>query len=90
MMKGVSTLKSIGEPVFDNIFVAYPEFGSFLEMNGMGQYILDNDQVKLIFNPTTSSYQTLLNPDNMRAFYKQYGEGAYSNLFSRFGFSSNE
>ena len=26
----------------------------------------------------------------MRAFYKQYGEGAYSNLFSRFGFTSNE
>jgi hypothetical protein len=51
---------------------------------------LDNDQVKLIFNPTTDSYQTLLNPDNMRAFYKQYGESAYSNLFSRFGFTSNE
>jgi len=25
----------------------------------------------------------------MRAFYKQYGEGGYSNIFTRFGFSSD-
>jgi hypothetical protein len=25
----------------------------------------------------------------MRAFYKQYSEGAYSNLYSRFGFNSS-
>jgi hypothetical protein len=26
----------------------------------------------------------------MRAFYKQYSEGAYTNVFSRFGFNSSE
>lgn len=42
-----------------------------------------------MFDPNSDSYQTLLNPDNMRAFYKQYSEGAYSNLYSRFGFNSS-
>jgi len=30
-----------------------------------------------------------LNPDNMRAFYKQYVEGGYSNIFTRYGFTSD-
>lgn len=88
-MNNVPTLKSIGEPVFDNIFSAYPEFGSFLDNNGMSEYALNNTQVQLMFDPNTDSYQTMLNPDNMRAFYKQYAEGAYSNLYSRFGFNSS-
>lgn len=42
MMNNVPTLKSIGAPVFDNVFVAYPEFGSFLENKGMSEYVLNN------------------------------------------------
>lgn len=45
MMSNVPTLKSIGEPIFDNVFSAYPEFGSFCESIGMSDYILNNTQV---------------------------------------------
>ena len=34
-MSSVETLISIGVPVFDDIFVAYPELGSFLLVNGV-------------------------------------------------------
>lgn len=43
--------------------------------------MFNNDQVKIIFDPSTNSYQTLLNPDNMRAFFKQYKSGSFTNLF---------
>lgn len=90
MMMGVPVLESMGEPVFDDIFVAYPEFGTYLKQRNLSELNLSNAQVEVILEKSTDSYQTLLNPDNMRAFYKQYEEGAYSNLFTRFGFTSNE
>jgi hypothetical protein len=34
----------------------------------------------------TNSYQTMLNPDNIRAFMKGYLEGEYANLQTRYGF----
>lgn len=31
MMMEVPVLESMGEPIFDNVFVAYPEFGTYLQ-----------------------------------------------------------
>ena len=45
MMNNVPTLKSIGEPIFDNVFSAYPEFGSYCESVGKSEYVLNNTQV---------------------------------------------
>jgi DNA modification methylase len=89
MMSGVAVLNSIADPIFDSNFVSPPEYGVYAQSKGLGSLVLSNSQVKLLLNPSTSDYQTLLNPDNMRAFYKQYVEGGYSNIFTRYGFTSN-
>jgi hypothetical protein len=52
--------------------------------------MLTFEQTQIIFDPSTDSYNTLLNPDNMRAFFKQYKEGMYTNLYNRFSFTSQE
>jgi hypothetical protein len=70
MMMEVPVLESMGQPIFDNVFVAYPEFGTYLQQHGLGDLVLSNEQVQLMLEKSTDSYQTLLNPDNMRAFYK--------------------
>lgn len=73
MMKNVPTLLTIADPIFDNILVAAPEFGSFLLAQGYpanSPYMISFAQAQIIFDPSTESYNTLLNPDNMRAFFK--------------------
>lgn len=90
MMKGVPALESIGESMFDSTFVAYPEFGTYVQQQGRSDLILSAIQTRTVLDQDTSSYQTLLNPDNMRAFFKQYQEGSFANLATRFGFTSPE
>lgn len=69
-MSGVPTLSSVAEPIFDNTFVAAPEYGSYVIAKGRSDLIFTNSVSKMLLNPSTDDYQTLLNPDNMRAFYK--------------------
>jgi len=70
MMKGVPALLSIGEPEFDSVFLAYPEFGTFLQLHDRLDLIMTASQAGALLEQTTENYVTLLNPDNMRAFFK--------------------
>jgi hypothetical protein len=74
MMQDVPVLQSIGQKDFDSVFNAYPEFGVYLEARGRLDLVLNAGQVASLLEQTTDGYQTLLNPDNMRAFFKQYEE----------------
>jgi hypothetical protein len=56
MMQGVPILNSIANPVFDDTFVAVPEFGTFIQNLGMGAFNFSNSQVKLLLNPSTNDY----------------------------------
>lgn len=42
MLNGAATLPSIGDPSFDNIFVAYPEFGAYAIQQGQPSLVLTN------------------------------------------------
>lgn len=87
-LDGLPTLDSIAGPSFDDTILYPIEFGSYVMMNNMSDLILNTTQIFSILEASTDSYTTLLNPDNMRAFYKQYGEGGYANIYQRFGFNS--
>lgn len=87
-ISNIPIVKSIGEFDFDPIFTTQPEFGFYVANNG-GKFedLLTNSQVQIVFANDTSSYQTLLGPDNMRQFYIDYGEKAYGNIMTRFNLS---
>jgi hypothetical protein len=87
-LDGLPTLDSIAGPSFDDTILYPIEFGSYVMMNNMSDLILNTTQIFSILEASTDSYTTLLNPDNMRAFYKQYGEGGYANIYQRFAFNS--
>lgn len=90
MLSGTPVLDSIGNPSFDNVFVAYPEFGTYAINQGQPSLVLTNAQAKLLLNPSTSDYQTLLTPDNMKSFYEMYDKQQYIETMSRYQFSSYE
>jgi hypothetical protein len=84
MMMGVPALSSISE--IDTIFDGNPEFGSYVVTHGRPDLILTSQQTAILLAQDTNSYQTMLNPDNIRAFMKGYLEGEYANLQTRYGF----
>lgn len=56
MMTGVPTLSSIAEPIFDSIYVAAPEYGSYVIAKGRSDLIFSNSLSKMLLNPTTDDY----------------------------------
>jgi hypothetical protein len=56
--------------------------------HGRPDLILSAQQTAILLAQETGNYQTMLNPDNVRAFMKGYLEGEYTNLQTRFGFRS--
>ena len=72
LLVGVPTIDSIGNAGFDNVFVAYPEYGFYTLSQNRSDLVLSNDQSISILNPSTSDYKTLMTPDNMRSFYELY------------------
>jgi hypothetical protein len=83
-------IRSLGDFNIDTVFTTQPEFGFYVLNNGGGaEDILDNEQVQVVFANDTSSYQTLLNPDNMRQFYTDYAGGSYDNIKTRFTLKSD-
>ena len=85
----IPIVKSIGDFNIDAIFTTQPEFGYYVANNGGTlDDLLSNDLVQTLLANDTSSYVTLLGPDNMRQFYIDYGEKSYDNLMKRFGFAS--
>lgn len=51
--------------------------------------LISNDLTKVLLDSSVDSYQTFLNPDNMRGFYISYSEGDYETITQRFDFNSN-
>lgn len=90
MMMGVPALESIGQSDFDSIFNAYPEFGTFVIQNGRPDLILTAQQSGALLAQSTDNYQTMLNPDNIRAFMNGVLEGEFANLQTRYGFRDQD
>ncbi len=42
MLAGAPTLNSIGDPSFDNVFVSYPEFGTYAISQNQSSLVLSN------------------------------------------------
>jgi len=85
MQPNTYPILSMGDPFLSSTFVTYPEYGFYANHNGgTAEDLLTLDYAKVLMDPNTASYQTLLNPDNMRAFYQLYGEGNYADLEVRF------
>ena len=86
---GVPTTTSVGDPDFDTNYVTKPEYAFYVDANGGNStdYISSVD-VQKILEQNVESYQSLLNSDNMRAFYSMYEIGNYDEIMTRFEFTN--
>ena len=87
---GLSVADSVGDPGFDPNYVTKPEYSVYVDANGgtAVEYITPVDVAKLL-DQSVESYQSLLNSDNMRAFYSLYELGNTDELMLRFEFSNH-
>jgi len=85
--KGTPPVPSLG--YVDKIFIVYPEFGVWVQQQGLGEECgISNDLSRKFFLKDTSSETSLLNPQNMNTFYKLVDEQEVSALMTRFGFTN--
>jgi hypothetical protein len=79
--------------VFCSVFNDPPEFAFFIRNNDTYKdtaedLLMTSSQVKPLFDADTSSYRTLLNPNNIREFFEAYQLSDWANIYRRFGLSS--
>lgn len=91
MIKGLPTTYSFAS--MDEVFKYPPEFGAYV-MNPDKGGLTQNDAIgaslaKIIVERNPSSYQTVLNLENMQYFYETYAVGEYDALITRFGFDND-
>ena len=66
--------------------MAYPEYAAFVDSNnGTKEEYFEPLTAASLLEQNVESYQSLLNTDNMRAFYSDYELGNFDEIILRFG-----
>lgn len=86
-LPGVEPQPSVGTPIIDPMWSTYPEYG-FVAQNwaegNVADNLLNQTVSTSLLSQDTDSYQTLLNPSNMKEFFRLYEEGLYPAIATRF------
>ena len=85
---GVPVLTSVGDPSFDPNFLEPPEFSVYVSTHGGDASLYPSiPTAEDVLARDVESFQTLLNTDNMRAFYGMYEMGNLDEIQVRFHLS---